>query len=382
MKTNEIKLLTGLNLQFFAEPTITSNLVVGKVEDVSNEYLLLSPQKTPMLDLVGFGKETQSSEISWFEDETYATKTTATAVATDVATTLQVADGSIFEKDTVIKVGEELLLVTAVNGNELTVTRGYADTAATAVAVGDKVEFQFVEGVEGADARKARFKARVRHANITQIFDGTISISGTAAAESQIGIANLYEEQRLRKQEELFLQLEKAVISGVKYTSQNGLVRQMGGIRQRIVTNVLNGGNAAVSNALLNDAFQAIAEATGQNVGQGYKIIVSPKQKRAISLMDVDKINLTRQDNGRGQVVDYFIGDFGEAEIVVNPNLEPDEIFIVDVNRIKIRPLQTRQFKHEYLGKTGDNFTGTIVGEYTVEVKEEKAHARIKGLKK
>ena len=212
MKTNEIKLLTELNLQFFGDPAIKSPLVVGKVEDVSSEYLLLSPQKTPMLDLVGFGKETQSSEIAWFEDETYATKTTASAIATDAATTLKVADGSIFEKDTVIKVGEELLLVTAVAGNDLTVTRGYAGTTAAAVAVGDKVEFQFVEGVEGADARKARFKARVRKSNITQIFDGTISISGTAAAESQIGIANLYEEQRLRKQEELFLQLEKAEI--------------------------------------------------------------------------------------------------------------------------------------------------------------------------
>jgi len=156
----------------------------------------------------------------------------------------------------------------------------------------------------------------------------------------------------------------------------------MGGIRQFIQTNVLDGAAADVNTEILNDAFQAIAEATGQNVGAGYKIVVSPKQKRAISRMDADKINLTRQDNGRGQVVDYFVGDFGESEIVVNPNLEADEIFIVDIDRVKIRPLQTRQFSHEYLGKTGDNFTGSIVGEYTLEFHEEKAHARIKGLKK
>ena len=157
----------------------------------------------------------------------------------------------------------------------------------------------------------------------------------------------------------------------------------MGGLKHFITTNVIVGNGADIISAdKLNDAFQAIAEKTGQNVGAGYKIIVSPKQKRAISKMDIDKISLDRKDNGRGQVVDYFVGDFGEAEIVVNANLAADEILIVDANRIKIRPLQTRDFSHEYLGKTGDYYTGVIVGEYVLELHQEKAHARIKGLKK
>jgi len=373
-------LFLPLNLQFFAGAD--STLIVGKREDVTENTLLLSPQEAPMLDLVGYGEATTQDEIVWYEDETYGTKTTASAVATDAATAITVADGSIFEAQSVIKVGEELLLVTAVNGNNLTVTRGYAGTTAAAVAVGDKVEFQFVEGVEGADARKARFKARTRHSNVTQIFDGSITITGTAAAVSQHGISDLYAYEKAKKEKELALQLEKAVISGVKYTSANGLVRQMGGIRQFIQTNVLNAGDAVVDVEILNDAFVAISEATGQNVGAGYVIIASPKQKRAISRIQSDKMTLTRQDNGRGQVVDHFVSDFGESEIIINPNLEPDEIFVVDATRIKIRPLQTRQFTHEYLGKTGDNLTGTIVGEYTLEFHEEKAHARIKGLKK
>lgn len=362
--------------------TINSSLVVGKREDVSENLLLLSPQEAPMLDLIGYGEATTQSRIVWYEDETYATKTTASAVATAVATTLAVANGAIFEAKSVIKVGEELLLVTAVVANDLTVTRGYAGTTAAAVAVGDKVEFQFVEGVEGADARKARFKARTAHENITQIFDGSITITGTAAAESQHGIEDLYAYEKAKKEKELALQLEKAVISGIKYTSANGLVRQMGGIRQFVQTNVITASGAEVDVEILNDAFVAISEATGQNVGAGYVIIASPKQKRAISRIQSDKITLTRQDNGRGQVVDHFVSDFGESEIIINPNLEADEIFVVDADRIKIRPLQTRQFTHEYLGKTGDNFTGAIVGEYTLELHEEKAHARIKGLKK
>lgn len=361
---------------------ITQNLIVGKKEDVTENVLLLSPAETPMLNLLGFGETVTQVEPTWFEDEAYGDKTKATATAAAAATTITVADGGVFEAGYVVKINDELLLVTTVAGNDLTVSRGYAGTTAGAVAVDDEVVFQFVEGKEGSDARPARYKARVPKSNFTQIFDGTISISRTAAVTSQHGIDDLYAYEKAKKEKELALQLEKAVINGVKYLSPNGLTRQMGGLKHFITTNVLNGAGADISTDILNDAFQAIAEKTGQNVGAGYKIIVSPKQKRAISKMDFDKVNLDRKDNGRGQVVDYFVGDFGEAEIVVNPNLSADEILIVDANRIKIRPLTDSQFSHEYLGKKGDYFEGQIVGEYTLELHQEKAHARIKGLKK
>ena len=358
--------------------TILQNQIVGKKEDVTDELLLLNPHQTPMVSLIGYGEAVTQVENVWFEDEMYADETKATDVATDADVTLKVADGSIFEAKHVIKVGEEFMLVTAVSGNDLTVTRGYAGTTAAAVAKDAKVEFQFVEGVEGADARKARFKARTRKSNLTQIFDETISISGTAAATSQHGIDNLYETEKQKKQLELALQLEKAIINGVKYESADGLTRQMGGLRNFIVTNVFTGG--PVSTEKLNDAFQAIFEAGGFATGGNYKIVVGAKQKRAISNMDKDKISIDRLDNGRGQVVDHFVGDFGAAEILLNNNVGPDEVFVIDVNRLAIKPLQTRQFSHEYLGKKGDYFEGQIVGEYTIELHQEKAHARIKGL--
>lgn len=360
--------------------TILQKQIIGKKEDVTDELLLLNPHQTPMTSLVGYGEATTQVEHAWFEDEMYADETKATDVATDAGVTLKVADGSIFEPKHVVKVGEEFLLVTAVNGNDLTVTRGYAGTTASAIAVGDKVEFQFVEGVEGADARKARFKARTRKSNITQIFDETISISGTAAATSQYSIDDLYEYEKQKKQLELALQLEKAVINGVKYESSDGLVRQMGGLRNFIVTNVADANNAALTEDKLTDAFQTLFEKGGFATGGNYKIIVGAKQKRAISALGKAAIVLDRLDNGRGQVVDHYLSDFGAAEIVLNNNVGADEVFVIDVNRVQIKPLQTRGFFHEYMGAKGDYLTGQIVGEYTLELHQEKAHARIKNL--
>src|SRR5690606_17836790 len=315
--------------------TILQNQIVGKKESVTDELMLLNPHQTPMISLVGFGESVSQVERQWFEDEMYADETTASADLTDVATTLKVADGAIFEAKHVVKVGEELMLVTAVNGNDLTVTRGYAGTTAAAATTGAKVEFQFVEGVEGADARKARFKARKRVSNLTQIFDESISISGTAAATSEHGIDDLYEYEKQKKLLELALQLEKAVVNGVKYESVDGKVRQMGGIRQFIKTNVFNGGGASTLDKV-GDAFQAIYEAGGFATGGNYKIIVGAHQTRALSAADADKVSITRQDNGRGQVVDHFLSDFGAAEILLNNNLAPDEVIIVDANRVEI----------------------------------------------
>lgn len=359
--------------------TVTiQNQIVGKKLSVTDELLLLNPHQTPMISFLGFSDPVTQVEHQWFEDEMYADKTTATA-ATAAATSITVADGSIFEKDYVVKVGEELMLVTAVAGNVLTVTRGYAGTTAAAVTEGADVEFQFAEGVEGADARKARYKSRVRKSNLSQIFTDTISISGTAAVTSQYSIDDLYEYEKQKKLEELAYQLEKSLIGGVKYESADGKVRQTAGLRSQVVTNVITAGGP-LSEVNLGDAFQAIYEAGGFATGGNYKIIVGAKQKRALSALDKNQIQLERQDNGRGQVVDFFLSDFGAAEVLLNNNLAPDELYIVDANRINIRPLNGREFAHTYLGTKGDYIEGQIVGEYMLEVQQEKAHARIKGL--
>ena len=359
---------------------ILSGQLIGKKESVTDEILLLNEHQTPLLNLLGFSEAVSQVEHVWFEDEMYADESVTTATAAIGDAVIKVADATPFRVGHVIKIGNELLKVNTINNLDLGVTRAYAGTTAAAVTNGAAVVVQFVEGIEGNDARAPRFKPRARKSNFTQIFDETVSISGTAAAVSNYGIDNLYEYEKQKKQLELALQLEKAAISGVKFESANGLTRQMGGMRNTIVTNVINAANAALTDNLVNDAFQKIYEKGGFATGGVYKIMVPAKQKRAISNFEKSNIRLDRADNGRGQVVDHFVSDFGTAEIVLNNNLSPDELFIVDVNRISIHPLTGRDFFHEYLGKKGDYYEGQIVGEYTTMLQQEKAHARLKGL--
>jgi hypothetical protein len=352
--------------------------LIGKKQSVVDEILLLNPHQTPLLNLLGFAEAVVQTSHQWFEDEMINDETKVNGAQTNVATSVVVVDGSIFRANDVIKIADELLKVTAVSTNTLTVTRGYAGTTAAAIADQAKVEFQFSEGVEGADARAARYKARANKSNKTQIFDDTIQLSGTAQAVTQYGISDLYEYEKQKKQLELALQLEKALINGVSYESGN--VRQMAGVRSFIQSNVTDAATGAVSATLLNDSLQAIYEKGGFACGGNFKIMVPAKQKRAISAIDNNKLYITQAENSRGQVVDQFVSDFGQFEIVLNNNLDAKELLIVDTNRMAIRPLVGREFFHKYMGDQGDYVTGTLVGEYTLEFKQEKAHARIKNL--
>ena len=358
---------------------ILSGELIGKRESVVDALLLLNEHQTPLINLLGFSDPVSQVEHVWFEDEMFADESTVNGAKVAGDTSITVADAEPFRVGHVVKVGEELLKVTAVSGKVLTVVRGYAGTAAANVADGAKIEVQFVEGQEGADARQARYKARKRVSNLTQIFDETVSITGTAAAVSNYGIDDLYDHEKAKKLLELALQLEKAAINGVKYESGDQVTRQMGGFRNFIKTNVINVG-AALSDEKINDAMQAIYEKGGFANGGMYKIMVGAKQKRAISNFSKSDIRLTQAENSRGQVVDHFVSDFGQAEIILNNNLAADELIVFDQNRVRVKPLQGREFNHEYLGKKGDYYEGQIVGEYTLEFAQEKAHARLKGL--
>ncbi|MFD2704638.1 SU10 major capsid protein [Salibacterium lacus] len=341
---------------------IMTGELVGVRESVADELLYLSPHQIPILNRVGFGTPLNNVKHEWVEDAPFGDESTASSDATVSATTVSVQNPTPFRTGHVIKIGEELLKVTGVSGSDLTVERGYADTTAAAITAGDNVEVQFVEGVEGADARSARFKPRTRKSNLMQIFDETISISGTSAAVSQYGIDDLYEYERQKKQEELALQLEKAIINGIKYEDTDGYVRQMNGIRNMIQTNVTDASSSALTDAMLNDLMQDQFEQGAFKSAGDWKIIVPAKQKRAISGFDKADIRLTREENTRGQVVDQYVSDFGQAEIVLDNNLDANEVMIVDTNRLNVHPMTGREFTHTLLGNKGDYTEGQIVG--------------------
>jgi hypothetical protein len=77
-------------------------------------------------------------------------------------------------------------------------------------------------------------------------------------------------------------------------------------------------------------------------------------------------------------VIREYQGPFGLCTVFLSRALPATELLLVPRERIKVGPLDGRNFTYQEMGKTGDNQKGLVVGEYTVEVHHESAMARLR----
>ena len=54
-----------------------------------------------------------------------------------------------------------------------------------------------------------------------------------------------------------------------------------------------------------------------------------------------------------------------------------DAVLMLDSSRIDVLPLAGRSFQFKKLASTGDSETGMVLGEYTLEMRNESAHGLI-----
>ena len=360
--------------------TLLSPELVGVRESVSDQVLMLSAETIPMLSLLGFSDEKAiATKHTWYEDEMFLMASTLDeAIAADDTLEMTVKDAEPFRKDQVVKVDDELILVTnfVASTKVATITRGYAGSVAAAHDDESSVEVQYNKVEEGQNARAARSKVKIEKDNYTQIFDDTIDISGTAAEVSVYGVDDLYEAEKVAKQKELAIQLEKTIINGIKYTNGTD-ERTLGGIRATIVTNVLAGGGTALTNARLNAMVEDVWNAGGFESGGNYAFIAPANQIARMRALDENGRTYDQMSGAAGAQIGGFISDLvGFIPVTPNKNMSATEIFLVDLDRMEVMPLGNRTFAHTYLGKVGDSEKGQVLGEYTLKMVQEKAHAK------
>ncbi|MHC4325685.1 MAG: SU10 major capsid protein, partial [Planctomycetota bacterium] len=178
-------------------------------EDVSDLVGIISPYETPLLNALGDPmREATSTHHEWLEDELLPNKdavndSTFTDPSTD--TDFIVDNGSRFRIGDQVQVegSEELMLVTGISTNTLTVVRGYAGTTAENLADNQVINILGNAALEGADKPNARFTNRSRCGNYTQIFTAAVEVSGTDLAASQLGLADEMDNQKQSRLREL-----------------------------------------------------------------------------------------------------------------------------------------------------------------------------------
>ena len=362
-------------------------------EDVSDLIGIISPYETPLLDALGDPmREAMSTHHEWLEDELLPNKdaindSTFTDPAAD--TDFVVDNGSRFRIGDQIQVegSEELMLVTGINGDTLTVVRGYAGTTPEDLADNQVINILGNAALEGGDKPDARFTNRSRCGNYTQIFTATVEVSGTDIAASQLGLADELDYQKQERLRELIRDLENTIINGGQPTSNpegsNSVRRSMNGIIQHLSTNIFHTGDTGfpsgtgLDETKVNYVLRKIWENSNGNVDL---IVVGGFQKRKINAFCADSRTYAANDTTFTNMVSVYESDFGICRIVASRWIPQDGVLFLDSSRVSVLPLAGRSFHFKPLASSGDYECGELIGEYTLELKNEAAHGLIRDL--
>ncbi len=367
------------------------------IEDVSDIIGIVSPYETPLLDYLGDPKRSATSTIhEWIEDTLLPNTDTLnqSSFSPDAtsATALVATNGNRFKAGDQVKPGvfSEVMLVTAVSGNNLTVVRGYGGTTAGALANGMKLTILGNAALEGDDAAAAKQTNRVRKQNYTQIFSATVNVSGSMQAARAYGVADEVDYQKQERARELLRDLENCVINGVAPTStqqgSSSVRRTMNGLLKLITTNSFapdsgvippggGSGNDELNEAVLNAALRAIWE---QSSGKVDTIVVNGIQKRRINSFITQSRQYQPEDNNFRNLVSVYESDFGVCRVILSRWVPANTAILLDSSRMEVMPLRGRSFGFKPLAATGDSVNGQVLGEYTLELKNENAHWVIK----
>ncbi len=362
-------------------------------EDVADLISVITPYETPLLNQLGDPlREAHSTHHEWLEDTLLPNKDAiddATWSDPDVDTQFDVEHGSRFRVGDQIQAegSAELMLVTAVNSNTLTVIRGYGGSTAEDLADNQVVNILGNAALEGSDKPDARFTNRVRCSNYTQIFTATVEISGSDMAARQLGLVDEMDFQKGERLRELVRDLESTVINGRRPATNpegsDSVRRTMKGIIPHLASNVFHTGDSGfpsgtdLDEAKINYALRKIWENSSGNVDL---IVVGGFQKRKLNAFLSASRSYGPRDKTFTDMVDQYESDFGVCTIVTTRWMPQDAVLLLDSTRIGILPFAGRSFHFKPLASGGDYECGELIGEYTLELRNEAAHGLIRDL--
>lgn len=370
------------------------------VEDVSDVVGIVSPFETALLDHLGDPRRSATSTVhQWLEDTLLPNSDAVDDDDIDDPLnddTFDVAHGDRFRVgDQIRLVGKsEMMLVADVSGDTLTVVRGYGGTSPIVISDGSEIEILGNAALEGDDAPQARFTNRVRKTNYTQIFTASVEVSGSQLAARQHAIDDEMDYQKQERLRELVRDLENCVINGVSAgaTPQGDATtrRTMRGIVPSLETHVfasgqdgfpegdtVGGDDHHLNEAQINFALRRVWEASSAAIDT---IVVGGYQKRRVNSFITAGRRYDARTTRYRDLVNTYESDFGVCRVVLSRWVPSDTVLLLDSSRIDVMPLAGRSFHYQPLARVGDRAAGQIVGEYTLELRNENAHAMIRGL--
>ncbi len=255
--------------------------------------------------------------------------------------------------------------------------------------------------VEGDAASDITISPTTRVGNRTQISSKTIKISGTMEAINKAGRKSEKAYQLAKVSAEIKRDMEKALLSNTVAAAGNATTaRTLGGLQTWLNSNYVGGTNgvagslgttarvsgtdAAFSEAMLKTAVKSAFT----NGGNPTVLMTTPTQKVNVSAFTGVAAQRYMATGDKPTTIigaaDVYLSDFGTLSVVPNRFMTADsgdsgeQAFVLDPEYAAVaylRPFQTNE-----LAKSGDADVTQLLVEYTLEVRNQAAHAIIADL--
>lgn len=245
--------------------------------------------------------------------------------------------------------------------------------------------------IEGDDATTDAANTNTRVFNYTQISDKVARVTGTQEVVNNAGMKSTMAREMEDKMKELKNDVETTLLQNVAYVAGNDtLARKMAGLQTYIKTNIskASDGTAATGNGsdiytdgtarVFLESYLEAALATGWSNGAHPSLgIMNAFQKRKVAAFSGSS---TKQSDGDKRKVtnnvEVYVDPLGtEIRFVPCRHCPTDVVYAVDPEYVEFTTL--RNFQTKELAKTGDSERKQILVEYTMEVRNEKAHCAV-----
>lgn len=364
-----------------ASPYNTYSDTTPQVRVVTDYISLLDPSDAPFIELIGgldgasgkFQFRNQGKVVEWLEDTltplsgtlAQQSMTTATTVVT-----ITVDDGDVFQPGHILLVGTEKMWVSAVSGDVITVTRGFAGSTSATQASNAAYTIIGMARLEGDDSDPIGYTDITSNSNYTQIFHKEITVTGSEMAVDNYGFTDPYQYQAAKAIPEMMRLIERTLQYGYRSAGSTTTPRTMGGYQTFITSNLADG--SSITPTKIEDALELAYNAGG---GGEFAAVVNPATYQTIKAKyDTSAyVRYAPEQTRVGMLVDKIVTPFGNVSFTVDrwqlstliPMLRLDNI-----GMLTLRPWQV-----EDLAKTGDARKTELVGEFTLCVRQDKSHA-------
>jgi Family of unknown function (DUF5309) len=355
------------------------------------------PQANPILTILTNRVASQAAmevETKWLEDAPVPSWLTANAGINNTATTLVLTSGQgayVLPNAHILKnmTTGELIQVTAVAGDSLTIVRGYAGTTAGSIATTDNLLNLRGAFGQGTLSPVSLSTTKATKSNYCQIRKTTVTVTKTLDAVALYGgDERVY--QRNKASNEHARDWEHILLHGVKgsvVSSQANPVYMTGGLDYYITTNVLATSGTLTHSEFLDFLPNVFRYSVSGSPGKNKMLFASAEVINTINSWGIAKLQTTPASDRASQTygidIREYVSGFGRLNVAYHPLLEQGakgRAYIIDLDGVMMRPLRPTHMNTNVQAPDADVYKDEILTEAGFMVAEELTHGVITGV--